>query len=143
MNRKVVLFGILLLAVVLAACGGGGNTNSTSSTSSGTPADAVKAYFTSAFASDGDPTTFICSAGKEAAQAMVDGLKQMKDAMAAGGASVDVSGLTFTTQSESGDSAEVVVGGKLKVDIGGTAQELDFPPATIKMKNESGWKICG
>lgn len=143
MNRKAILVGILLLVAVLAACGGGTSNNQTSSTSSGTPSDAVRAYFTAAFASDGDPTTFLCNASKEAAQALLNGLNQMKASMAASGGSIDVGGLTFTTQNESGDSAEVVVAGKIKVDIGGTAQETDFPPSTIKMKNENGWKLCG
>jgi hypothetical protein len=69
---------------------------------------------------------------------MREGLTQV----AASGAEVDVSGLTYTAQNESGDTAEVVVGGTIKITVGGAEQELDFPEQTIPMRNENGWKVC-
>ena len=79
----------------------------------------------------------------ETKQQMQTAFDTMKQTYAASGAKIDLGGLTFTSQNESGDTAEVVVAGKIKVEISGNSQELDYPQSTIKMKNENGWKVCG
>ncbi len=147
MNRKLV-FGLMLLVMAFAAvaCGGGGGTsnNTSSSTSGGSPADAVKAYFNASLLGEGDGASMLCSSiPADVKQQMQSGFDSLKSTYAASGAKLDLSGLTFTEQNVSGDTGEVVVAGKLKVSISGTDQEIDYPSATIPVKNESGWKVCG
>jgi ABC-type phosphate/phosphonate transport system substrate-binding protein len=140
MNKRLLFLLSLIAAMLIAACGGGGQTSS----SGGTPADAAKAYLNASLLGQGDPASLLCSTlPADTKQQMQSAFDTMKQTYAASGAKLDISGLTFTSQNESGDSAEVVVSGKIKVEIGGNSQELDYPQSTIKMKNENGWKVCG
>jgi hypothetical protein len=141
MHYKRILVLSLLGALLLAACGGaassGGGGGGAQSGGAG-PADVARQFFEIAFSGEGDLAPLVCSAAAGDVEAMREGLAQV----AASGAEVDVSGLTFTPQNESGDTAEVVVGGTVKLTVGGAEQELDFPEQTIPMRNENGWKVC-
>jgi len=137
MNHKRVLIVALLAALLLAACGGASGGGGAQSGGAG-PADVARQFFEIAFSGEGDIGPLVCSAAASQVDAMREGLT----AVAASGAEVDVSGLTFTAQNESGDTAEVVVGGTIKITVGGAEQEVDFPEQTIPMRNENGWKVC-
>jgi hypothetical protein len=139
MRYKRILFLSLLAILLLAACGGGASSGGGGAQSGGAgPADVARQFFEIAFSGEGDIAPLVCSAASGDVQAMREGLTQV----AASGAEVDVSGLTYTAQNESGDTAEVVVGGTIKITINGTEQQLDFPEQTIPMRNENGWKVC-
>lgn len=71
------------------------------------------------------------------------GMAAAKANYAQSGTTLDLSSLTFTTQNESGDTADVAVSGKLKITINGATTEIDYPVPLLKMKNENGWKVCG
>jgi hypothetical protein len=136
MNYRRILIASLLAALLLAACGGAASSGGGGGGAS--PADVARQFFQVAFSGEGDIAPLVCSASASQVEAMKDSLTQV----AASGAEVDVSGLTFTPQNVSGDTAEVVVGGKIKITVAGTEQELDFPEQTIPMRNENGWKVC-
>jgi hypothetical protein len=136
MNHKRVLIVALLAALLLAACGGASGGGAQSGGAG--PADVARQFFEIAFSGEGDIAPLVCSA----AAAQVDAMREGLTAVAASGAEVDVSGLTFTAQNESGDTAEVVVGGAIKITVGGAEQEVEFPEQTIPMRNENGWKVC-
>ena len=138
----------LVLAAILSGCGGSasnGNASSSSANSAGAdnPADVAKGYFVALYSGAAtDP--FICTGNA----AVTNGLKQMGDAVAAGitssGAKVDTSGLTYETANQTGNTADVKVSGKVKtVSAAGTSSAHDFPPQTLKMKKDNGWKVCG
>lgn len=144
MKRKSSLYMValpLILTLLLAACGGGGGGGGTTTTGGG-PADAAKAFFDAAFAGN-DITGMICSSNAAAAEGIAQGMQTMKDTLTASGAEIDTSGLTYTVKSESGDSAEVEVAGNIKLTVAGTSQEQEYPAATIPLRNENGWKVCG
>ena len=133
------------MALVTTACGGnaappsGGNSGG----NAGNPADAAKAFFAAVF-SGGDINPYLCTTNAASAKAISDGMATMKTALAASGAKIDTSGLTFDAGTPSGDTAQVKVGGKLKTTVSGVSQVTDYPAATLTLKNESGtWKICG
>jgi hypothetical protein len=140
MSSKRILVISLLAILLLAACGGGASSGGGGAQSSGaSPADVARQFFEIAFSGEGDIAPLVCSASAEQVEAMREGLAQV----AATGAEVDVSGLTFTAQNESGDTAEVVVSGTLKLTVADVEQELPFEETTIPMRNENGWKVCG
>ena len=141
---------IISLALMLSACGGGsagtgGATNSgtgagTGQTTgavggTGTPEDAAKA-FVAAVLNGKDLSALICSA-------QLDSLKQGLAAVAQPNVSVDISGLTFHTSKLNGNTAQVAVGGKMKLTMGGSSGEAPAPFTSMTMQNENGWKYCG
>jgi hypothetical protein len=103
------------------------------------PADVARSAFQIMFSGEGEIAPLVCSAAADQVADMEAGFA----AMTGTGAEVDISGLTFTTQNESGNNAEVVVAGTIKLTIAGTETENPFPETTIPMVNENGWKICG
>lgn len=139
----VVTFGLVF---VLAACGGNtGSSSSNGSSSSGSggnPADAAKGFYEGLYGS-AQIDQFVCGSNKAAVDALKQAVESSKSALAASNAKIDVSGLKYETANQSGDSADVKVSGKLKMTVAGNTQETDFPAMTLKMKNESGWKVCG
>lgn len=147
-SRLIFSLCLIVLAFLLAACGGQSSSSNTtdnnSSSATGSPGDAAKGFVEATLGSEGDPGSFLCSEVPSAVRdQMTKGLDGVKAAFAQANATIDFSGLTYTVQNESGDSAEVVVGGKLKVSVANVNQESDFPSTTYTMKNENGWKVCG
>jgi hypothetical protein len=142
-----VLF-TLVIAAILSGCGGSTSSTNTSaspanSAGADNPAEVAKGYFVALYSGAAtDP--FICTGNA----ALTNGLKQMGDAVAAGitssGAKVDTAGLTYETANQTGDTANVKVSGKVKtVSAAGTSSAHDFPPQTLKVKKDNGWKVCG
>jgi len=145
-QRSMLVVLGLVLAITLAACGNNGGSGSGGSSSgssgSGSPADAAKGFYDGLYGS-GQIDQYVCSSNKAAVDSIKQSVESSKSALAASKASIDVSGLKYETANQSGDSADVKVSGKIKTTVAGTSQETDFPPITLKMKNESGWKVCG
>jgi predicted small secreted protein len=138
--KRTPLFTVVIvaLALVLSACGG--STSNTSSNSGGDPTAAAKSFMEALYGGTATDAQF-CKAGGAEAKA---GLEAGKQALTASGATVDVSGLKYEAANQSGDAADVKVSGKLKVTVAGNSVEQDYPPFTLKMKNEDGgWKVCG
>jgi hypothetical protein len=58
------------------------------------------------------------------------------------GGGLDLSGLSFKTTEQSGDTASVQVTGKLKVTLLGQALEEDIDEAMPMVKEDGKWKVC-
>ncbi len=146
MKQKLVLAVMVLGAMfVLSACGSSGSASSggaSSSGSGGSPADAAKGFYDGLYGG-GQIDQFVCSSNKTAVDAIKQSVDSSKSALAASNAKIDVSGLKYDVANQSGDSADVKVSGKITTTVAGTSTDTDFPPLTLKMKNESGWKVCG
>lgn len=127
---------LLLVAMVAAACGGGGGGTSN------TPEDATKAFFEASFAGNADATRAqTCASLQESLDTY---LEAVSTSFATTETSVDVSGLTYTKASESGDNAVVNVGGTMNATVAGQSAEIPFEGAEIPLVKENGaWKVCG
>jgi hypothetical protein len=137
---SVLVFG---LALVLAACGSGVSGGASGGGGGGgNPADAAKGFYNGLYG-DGKIEQFVCESNKAAVDAIKQGVEASKKQMEAVKATIDVSGLKYETANQSGDAADVKVSGKIKTTVSGVATEADMPAVTLKMKNESGWKVCG
>src|SRR5215467_6061456 len=140
MKRKTTFVAVALsfvMALILSACGsssGGGGGNSSSG--GGDPAAGAKGFYEALY-SGGALDQFVCKAYAASADAM----KSSAAALTTGGAKIDLSGLKYEAANQSGDTADVKVSGKLKTTVSGTSTDTDFPAITLKMKNESGWKV--
>lgn len=131
------LVAMLAFAFFLTACGNNGTSNTSSG---GDPAAAAKAFYEALYGGTAADSMF-CNASAAQVKAAMD---QSKAALTASGAKIDVSGLTYTTANQNGDSADVKVAGKIKMTVAGATNEADYTPITIQMKNEGGaWKVCG
>lgn len=129
---------LVVLALALVACGGGA-----SSGGGGKPEDATKAFFEAVFTGKGNAGDLVCSSAKAQVEQMQKSFDQVKTAMTASGGQLDLSGLTYTKTTESGDNATVEVAGKMKVSVGGQTQEQEFPKVPVPMKKENNaWKVC-
>jgi maltose-binding protein MalE len=145
MKQKSVFAVIVLVAMItLSACGSNNSSSGGSSSSGGggSPADAAKGFYDGLYG-NGQIDQYVCGSNKASVDAIKQGVDASKSAMAASKATIDVSGLKYEVANQSGDAADVKVSGKLKTTVAGTSTDTDFPPVTLKMKNESGWKVCG
>jgi hypothetical protein len=130
---------VMMAAVVLSACGGGA--------AGGGAAAAAKAWFEAFSQLDmAKVTDLTCEQQKQTIQeslAFLGGggdvdLNQLKELF-----KIDVSGLTFTEKSVTGNTAVVTVSGKMKVEAFGQSQEQDVNNEDLPMVNEGGaWKVC-
>ncbi len=145
MKQRLMLGVIVLGAMfVLSACGSSASSSggAASSGSGGSPADAAKGFYAGLYG-DGQIDQFVCGSNKASVDAITQSVNASKSALAASNAKIDVSGLTYAVANQSGDSADVKVSGQITTTVAGTSNATDFPPVTLKMKNESGWKVCG
>jgi hypothetical protein len=127
---------------VLLVTGCGGETPS-NSTTVGDPAAGAKAFFDALYAGN-SVDSMVCSTEVETATAIKSSMEQMRDVLAANGAVVDASGLTYTVANQTAETADVTVGGNLRVTVAETGTDTPFPSSTIRMRNEGGtWKVCG
>jgi hypothetical protein len=136
MKYPALIVLLLLVAMVAAACnsGGGGTSN--------TPEGATKAFFDAAFAGDAATARAqACASEQENIATYIDAISSSFSTVEA---SADVSGLTYTKASESGDTATVTVGGNMSVTVAGQTTEVPFEGAEVPLVRESGaWKVCG
>jgi hypothetical protein len=129
---------MLLVAMVAAACNSGGGGGGTSNT----PEDATKAFFEASFSGNADQARATSCASLH--ESLATYLDAVSSTFATADASVDLSGLTFTKASESGDNAVVNVGGTMSATIAGQSAEVPFEGAEIPLVKEGGsWKVCG
>jgi ABC-type glycerol-3-phosphate transport system substrate-binding protein len=138
---------LVVIALIAAACGGQApttteNTGDTSSTG-GSPVDAARGYMEAALTGEGDVASFICSSiTEEQRTQIVDAVNSMADTYEQMGATVDLSGLTYTVEDETAETATVVLGGAIMVTVSGTTQEVPMTEVSYPVRNENGWKIC-
>jgi hypothetical protein len=131
MKRISVLITVLIVtSVLLTACGGGG----------GGAAAGAKSFFDAFAKLDiAKMKELTCDAQK---QSMETSLGAM--AAVGSGIKIDVSGLSFAEKSVSGNTAVVVVSGKMKIELLGQSQEQPVNNQELPMANEGGtWKVCG
>ena len=145
MKRSILAVMILAMGVILSACGGNNGSNSNNSSSgggNGSPSDAVKGYLTAVFAGNAIDS-YLCTSDSAGSAAIKQGMNTIKTSLSASGATIDVSGLTYTVANQTSDTADVKVAGTLKMTVGGNSSDAPFQAMTVKTKNESGWKVCG
>jgi hypothetical protein len=155
MNTKNLfkLFSLAFIIVFLAACNGGNNTvggvsptsnptNTPANTlsNSGDPAVEAKAVFETVYAGKGTSVKF-CSNGLPAMDSFIGILYGLKATVGLSTSPVETNAVTFTTTNQSDNTADVQVGGTLRVIIGEEIKPLPLT-LTMKMKNENGWKFC-
>jgi hypothetical protein len=142
LKARKLAFGFIVMITLLAACSG----NSASPTVppaatapvATTPVEAVKDFFAAIYSGQ-DVSALVCST-----PGVGDAFRVAAAASAAmPGASVDISGLTYTVKDQTADSATVTVAGKITTNVIGNSSSVDFPTADISVVNESGWKFCG
>lgn len=142
MMKTLQMLLIFVLVLCLAACGGTTAPAANNQSAAGDPSAVAKGFVDAAF-TGGDITPFVCQA---------PGVEQLKEAfemLAAtytqANATLDTAGLTYTVSDQTDTSANVTVGGTLKVTIAGTAQDIPMGDANmvIPVKKEGdAWKIC-
>ena len=119
----------LVLVILMAACGGGGG---------GSPEQAAKQWFDAL--AKGDENTLkalTCAAQQEQVTGATGLLATLGE-----GAGLDLSGLSYKTTEQNGDTASVQVTGKLKVTLLGQAVEEDIDEAMPMVKEDGKWKMC-
>ena len=144
-SRILSVLLLIVVAAVAAACSGNGANPTAApadnSAASGTPADAVKGFFTAVY-TNADPSAYVCSTA-----GIADAYKQAAEASAAAmpaGVTVNVDGLTFTTSDETADKATVTVAGQIVYTVSGNDTPIPFPSTAMSAVKEDGnWKFCG
>jgi len=148
-SRILSILLLIVVAIAAAACSNSGasptaapaDNSGNNSAASGTPADAVKGFFTAVYTS-ADPSAYVCSTA-----GIADAYKQAAEASAAAmpaGVTVNVDGLTFTTSDETADKATVTVAGQIVYTVSGNDTPIPFPSTAMSAVNEGGsWKFCG
>jgi len=138
MKKSLGLVAVLMMAFVLAACGGAAPAGD-----SGSPEASAKGFVEATFSGNIEAAkTFACTA---ALAQLTDESAAAMSAMA--DAEVDFSGLTYTVSDATDTTANVTVGGIMKMTLAGTTQDLDFATmgdsAKFPMVKENGvWKAC-
>ena len=126
--KRAWLVVIVFLVVFLAACGGGG----------GSPEQTARQWFDALGKGDENALKDLTCTAQHESLAGVAGLLGTME-----GGGLDVSGLSFKTTEQSGDTASVQVTGKLKVTLLGQAVEEAIDEAMPMVKEDGKWKMCG
>jgi hypothetical protein len=157
MKHVRVILLCAVIALMAAACGGAPAGNATApaagdstpagesnaASSAGGPADAVRGYMLAALTGEGEVGDFICSTiADDLRNQIISGMSTVADSYEQMGATLDLSGLTYTVENETADSADVVLGGQITFTVGGVSQTAPMT-TTYRAVNENGWKICG
>lgn len=142
--RSVLALAMVIL--VAAACqqggssGGGGGGGG----ASGSPEDAARVFFEAAFNGDAEAArSVLCDAQADEADAAVEAFSGVAAAIP-GEVTLDFSGLTFTASDVTDTTANVTIGGEVKVSASGVEQAVplgDVPPFPLIVEN-GAWKIC-
>jgi hypothetical protein len=149
MKRVSWILMLVVIAVIASACGGQAPAATTvpsgdnNASSAGGPADVVQGYLNTVFTGEGDIASYFCSAISEDTRTqLVSAMSQLSDTYEQMGATVDLTGLTYTVENETADSATVAVGGVIKFTAAGNTQEAPMTGVSYTLKNENGWKLC-
>lgn len=147
MNKRTSLLLVLLLVLSLGlvACGGSGDSGGGSASNS--PEDAIRSFMEGFAALDVDAmVAAVCDDVAEAGREAMAGLEQ-----SLGGQDVeiaiDVSSLTYTVNSQDGNTAEVSISGQMVISAMGQDLPLDaaemFGGESVTVVNDGGtWKMC-
>ncbi len=126
---------------LLAACSGSGASPTATPATSGaaTPVEAVKGFFSAVYGGQ-DTSALTCS--------IPDVADMFRVAAAASaalqGATIDISGLTYTVKDQTADSATVTVAGQIVTSVLDNKSSADFPTTDMSAVKEGGfWKFCG
>jgi len=111
----------------MAACGGGGS-----------PDQAAKQWFGALAKGDENALKDLTCAAQQEQITGATGLL----ATLGQGAGLDLSGLSYKTTAQDGDTASVQVTGKLKVTLLGQAVEEEIDEAMPMVKEDGKWKMC-
>ncbi len=117
-------------------------TDAVSGSSAKDPSALAKEYIDTLY-SGGVVDQLICSGDAAATQALQQFGGVITGSLEASKATFDVSALTYETANQTADSADVNITGKITtVSKAGTSTTADFPALSLKMTNDSGWKVC-
>ncbi len=131
---------ILILTFLSACSGGSPSPNATPAPGATTPIEAIKDFFTAVYSGD-DPAAYVCSTPNVADEFEIAARVSMG---VMPGASVDISGLTFTLKDQTDTQATVTVAGQIVYKIPTNQSSNPFPTSDVKVVNEGGsWKFCG
>jgi predicted small lipoprotein YifL len=154
MSKLIMVLWVMAM-LALAACGTAGPTaaptnapvtdateeagDADAESASGGPVDAVRTFLQATYDGDTDAVaSMYCAA--------IPTDSMPPSATQTEGVEYDLSGLTFTVENETADSADVTVGGTLtlNMDVAGTvtSSSVDYTAVTYNLVNEDGWKIC-
>ncbi len=137
---KITTFILTLTLILLTACSGGSANPTATPAASGaaTPVEAVKGFFAAVYGGE-DTGALVCSTPDVA-----DPFRIAAAASAAlQGATIDISGLTYTVKDQTDASATVTVAGQIITRVLTNQSSADFPATDISVVNQGGWKFCG
>jgi hypothetical protein len=118
----------VFLVVLLVACGGGG----------GSPDQAAKQWFEALATGDENALKDLtCAAQQESVTGVTGLLAGLGEGMG-----FDVSGLSFKTTEQSGETATVQVTGRMNMTFLGAEQEQEIDEAIPMVKEDGKWKVC-
>ena len=127
--KRALLVVTVFLVVLMTACGGGG----------GAPDQAARQWFEALAKGDQDAMqNLTCADSQSSVTDAIGALASM-----AGSVKIDISGLSFKTTEESGDTASVQVTGNIKVELLGQSAEEPIDEAMPMVKEGGNWKVCG
>ncbi len=133
---------ILALVLLLAACGGTA-APANSQGAAGDPSVAAKGFVDAAF-TGGDVTPFVCQAA--GVEQLKEGFEMLAASFTQANATIDTTALTYTVSDQTDTSANVTVGGTLKVTVASVAQDIPMTDASMVVpvkKEGDAWKVCG
>jgi hypothetical protein len=132
---------LLTLAIFLVGCGAVNIGGQAVATTLSMP-DAAKQFVESALKGDTAKALEItCGTTRLVGQSVLQGITVQQ------GQGVDLSGLVYTEQNVQGANGEVRISGNVRITVSGVPADVDItsligPLATLKMKNDNGWKVC-
>ncbi|GEM_PF-1469926 len=148
MRKLMILVTLLTLIAVLAACGGTSTTGGGGASSAGDPPEVVaRNWFTAYLNADPDAAANLtCTPQRDSMRA---GVQAFADAQAAAPTQgeFDLSGLNFTIDSQSENTATLSASGSIRVTIAGQTVEQSVDqfgiPVTVELALEgSSWLVC-
>lgn len=136
---------LVMVALTVAACGE--QTPAITATpdnavADGGPIDPVRGYL-EAVMSGGNTTPFFCSSMTDETRNQIspvtDAITTMNQQP---GVTVELTGITYTVENETTETATVVLSGNVRVTLGDVSSESPVERLSFPVKNEDGWKIC-
>jgi len=118
----------VFVVILMAACSGGGDS----------PDQAAKQWFEALAKGDVKALKDLTCAAQQEQITGATGLL----ATLGQGAGLDLSGMSYKTTAQDGDTASVQVTGKLKVTLVGEAVEEEIDEAMPMVKEDGKWKMC-
>jgi hypothetical protein len=125
MNALKYISVLLALAMVLSAC------------STDAMTDVAKQFAEATFEGDKDTAVNLaCDAYKKRVESEV-----LQFSQAVNGATIDLSGLTYTAGEQTGNTGTVIIGGTITIITPENTSQFELT-RSLPMKNEGGWTAC-